>query len=621
MPVISEFIFNLANPDFDTLAPRTGDLVIIETGSDSRFGQTLTTTQVAALQDQGRTVIGYLNVAVTDHARLYWEPDPGDDWVAEIDPGNPDVGPVNPGAPDWLVNNHGFATDGGTTTFGYIVDYTDPDWQARVIAEAVHLVTPVAQGGLGYDGVFLDDVGRYFDAAENDTSYDPQQAARDMIDFVNAIAAAVRAVSPDAYIAINGGAYIGWDSGEPTSADTLAFFDNVDALLLENQFGEAWVDVLNNATHWAGGQDFLAIEHSGHSIPADFAAWARDNGVVPYVVADDDYDDVPPITPGQGSAGPDLITGGDGPNWLDGLDGNDRITGLGGDDELFGRKGSDTLTGGNGADTLLGGFGADELFGNNGQDWLDGGPNNDRLFGSNSNDTVIGGNGRDTAYLGNGDDRFIDNGQIGIRGSDRVFGGNGNDLIEGRGGYDTIFGGNGNDTLFGGWDYDVIDGGNGNDQIMGGAGFDRIYAGDHDDVVEGGHGRDWVYLGNGNDHFVDDSQTGRRKGSDRVFGGPGNDTIEAEGGNDTLTGGPGADTFVFTGSMIEADRVTDYTPGTDALQIDDALWGGGLTAAQVVNTYAQVTPDGVLFDFGGGNSILLAGLSTTNGLADDLTIF
>ena len=99
------------------------------------------------------------------------------------------------------------------------------------------MVTPVAQGGLGYDGLFLDDVGRFYDAQANDPAYGANQAADDMIAFVNEIANAIKAVNPDAYISINGGAYLGSDStGGVATPDYQEFLTHIDGLLMENQF-------------------------------------------------------------------------------------------------------------------------------------------------------------------------------------------------------------------------------------------------------------------------------------------------------------------------------------------------------------------------------------------------
>ena len=84
-----------------------------------------------------------------------------------------------------------------------------------------------------------------------------------------------------------------------------------------------------------------------------------------------------------------------------------------------------------------------------------------------------------------------------------------------------------------------------------------------------------------------------------------------------LIGGQGADRFVFTGTF-DADRVNDFTDDVDTLVFDDALWGGGLTASQVVSGYASVVGGDVVFDFGSGNTVTLAGFASLGPLSDDI---
>lgn len=416
MTQISEFILNLVTPDITSLSSQTGDLVIYETGLTSdgagnmiTSGLTLDTTEIAALKDQGRGVIGYLNVSVTDHNRGYWQ----DGYVDYAGPGgggagNRDVGDINPLPPAWLANNHGYATD-GVTTFGYIVDYTNADWRARVIAEAVHMVTPAASGGLGLTGVFLDDVGRYYQAAANDPAYSHAQAALDMMTLVSDITDAVETVSPDTYVAVNGGAYIGGDAGVwfgDVAAQTAwaRFLPDVDALMMESQYGSsAWPDAVSG---WGPGHDFLSVEHATVlADPEAYANWARGLGLVPHVAANSGYD-APAVTPGAGSPGADAIHGGDGPNHLDGQAGNDTIHGGGGDDRLWGRAGSDALFGQAADDTLFGHGGNDLLRGGTGADMLGGGWGRDTLHGEVGNDTIKGGTGADTIKGGAGVDRM-----------------------------------------------------------------------------------------------------------------------------------------------------------------------------------------------------------------------
>ncbi|MEI4489050.1 hypothetical protein WAF00_00175 [Mameliella alba] len=108
MPLISEFTLDLGTPTFASLQYCTGDLVIIEAGSESDYAITLLPAEVDVLQAQGRRVIAYLNVAVTNRYRTYWN----DSWVGYDDPDNRDVGPVLDGAspPPWLKNNRDYMT-------------------------------------------------------------------------------------------------------------------------------------------------------------------------------------------------------------------------------------------------------------------------------------------------------------------------------------------------------------------------------------------------------------------------------------------------------------------------------------------------------------------------------
>jgi Ca2+-binding RTX toxin-like protein len=103
-----------------------------------------------------------------------------------------------------------------------------------------------------------------------------------------------------------------------------------------------------------------------------------------------------------------------------------------------------------------------------------------------------------------------------------------------------------------------------------------------------------------------------------VMGGAGDDTINAGGGDDTLHGEGGADTFVFAAS-IDRDTVADYTVGTDALQIDTALWGGPLTQARL-NALSDTSTGTLVLDFGGGDSITFEGLASNADLLSDITL-
>ena len=134
--------------------------------------------------------------------------------------------------------------------------------------------------------------------------------------------------------------------------------------------------------------------------------------------------------------------------------------------------------------------------------------------------------------------------------------------------------------------------------------FERLQAGDGADVLAGNGLANRIYGG---------------RGTDRILGGSGNDHLAGERGNDSLTGGAGSDTFEFRRGF-GLDRITDWTNNSDTLQLDDALWGGGRTIAQVLAAYADVVAGSVVLTFNATSTITLTGLTSVKSLSDDITI-
>jgi subtilisin-like proprotein convertase family protein len=196
-------------------------------------------------------------------------------------------------------------------------------------------------------------------------------------------------------------------------------------------------------------------------------------------------------------------------------------------------------------------------------------------------ENIVTGDGNDTLTGNSKANRMV-----AMRGNDTVNGGSGDDTIEGGGGRDRLLGGGGNDRLLGGDDADVARGGSGNDRLIGGRGDDRLSGEAGADVIEGGAGKD---------------------------------VLDGGAGNDTLTGGGQRDVFVFAPGY-GSDRIADFQNDIDRLRLDDALWGGGLTAQQVVNTYASASGGNTVFDFGGGNILTVAGVGNPNLLVNDIQI-
>jgi len=369
-----------------------------------------------------------------------------------------------------------------------------------------------------------------------------------------------------------------------------------------------------------------------------------------------------------GNAGYDTLTGGAGNDELHGGSGNDSLDGGTDNDLLEGDAGHDTLYGGGGVDTLLGGDGNDRMFGGAGNDSLDGGDNDDLIKGDGGRDTLSGGAGNDTLSGGDGNDsldgRAGDDLLRGGNGRDTMLGGTGNDTLTGDAGGDSIDGGDNDDLVAGGAGADTMAGGTGNDtlsyaddtagvtidmtagtgvggdadgdsfsgfehllgglgnddlngdsvwnQISGGAGNDTLRGNAGYDTLIGDAGDDWLYGGSGND-----SLNGRGD-NDVLRGGDGHDTLFGGTGDDTMFGGNGNDNFIFTSGT---DLISDFVDDSDTIQIQDGLWGGGLTVAQMLANFGSIVGGDAHLDFGGADSLIILGVNNLNSLQNDIIFF
>jgi Ca2+-binding RTX toxin-like protein len=85
-----------------------------------------------------------------------------------------------------------------------------------------------------------------------------------------------------------------------------------------------------------------------------------------------------------------------------GTAGIDILKGGNSNDELYGQAGNDRLHGGAGHDDLKGGVGNDKLYGGSGNDELEGGAGKDRLDGGSGRNELEGGSGSDTFVFSTG---------------------------------------------------------------------------------------------------------------------------------------------------------------------------------------------------------------------------
>lgn len=344
------------------------------------------------------------------------------------------------------------------------------------------------------------------------------------------------------------------------------FYDASGTLTIEAGHSSGWLRVAVIGDETIEGDESFNVVFTAIS----GANFENDDNIARVLIRGDDGAG----TAGHSNTGPEFIlfegAAGAGDDQVSGTSFSDTVQGFAGNDELSGLSGDDVLNGGKGDDTLYGGVGDDDLQGSNNNDLLMGGDGADLLRGGKGNDVIFGGAGNDV-----------------IRGQakdDEAWGDDGDDNIKGGNGDDTLNGGNGNDFLKGGTKSDVVRGGGGNDKLFGNS---------FDDTLKGG------------------------AGNDTLNGGGDNDQLEGGTGNDFLKGGAGEDVFVFdTGH--DADRIVDFDVTDDTLQISADL-ADGASAAQIVSA-ASVTGDGVLIDFGNGDTILLQGLSTTAGLSGAIDI-
>jgi Ca2+-binding RTX toxin-like protein len=256
------------------------------------------------------------------------------------------------------------------------------------------------------------------------------------------------------------------------------------------------------------------------------------------------------------------------------------------------------------------------------------------MYGQRGNDQfffgrpqVVGHGGTDLAYGGSGDDTFHT--YRDSRDLHDVNGGAGSDTVDfsdyGYQAHIVLGGGQSSGAMSGvyrennyriradvenaiGTPYnDFIEAGAGvwvNNRIFGGDGQDHIDAGLGDDYVEGGNdygdfisetgvGHDTIYGGDGNDQIT------AGPGDDLVYGGKGLDSIDGEQGNDKLYGQSGDDT-VIGGAGI--DRIVGGSGDDNLIATDstlgDIIFGGNTDGLDNGNDRAQIDdPNGVLRDF------------------------
>ena len=577
MPVISSYGLQLSNVIFQAISTSTFDLFITEGAPLAPGGgfPEISDAQVAQLQAQGRTVVGYVNVSVTDDARYYWN----SSWTSN----GHDTGTPIPGqAPNWLDQavpldfNH----DGNQDAL--IVEYWDPAWQQIVVNQAVALVQR------GYSGVFLDNVGTYFRVGE--VMGNTALMADRMMDLIHAVRTAIAAVNPNAVIVTNTNPYIGTDSsGGGFGARAATYRADVDFHLIENQ-GAATLD--HFATYFAG--EPLLILQSITPPPLTYdQAWSR--GIL-YTAPNDSYNSLGTFAY-PATAGADTLSGGDGPNQIEGLGGNDVLNGGGGADTLSGGIGNDVLNGGTGVDTLTGGTGDDVHFVDAAGDTIveTSGQGFDQVYASAN---YVLSAGASVEVLGTTD--AASTVALNLTGNalaQQIFGNGGANVLTSGGGADALYGNGGDDVyLIEGDDY-LVEAANG--------GFDQAYSSTNITLTAGAS---IEILGASNPGATAAlNLTGNALGQ-QIFGNAGANVLSGGGGIDALYGLGGADAFLFASAPGGGNFVflADFSAAADTILLDHNAFAGLAAGALnpnafVIGTAAQDTTDRIIYDAATGN--------------------
>ena len=199
-----------------------------------------------------------------------------------------------------------------------------------------------------------------------------------------------------------------------------------------------------------------------------------------------------------------------------------------------------------------------------------GGIGDDVVFVGSGADVADGGDGIDTLYTTSFAGNYVINLATGVTNFsgksfinfEWLFAGIGNDNLTGTSGINLLYGGGGKDTIYGGGGKDYVYGGIVDGQVHFGDGNDEAYGGDGRDVVRSVSNLNYIInlatgltsvagefmtgfedlvSGGGNDRLTGTS------GTNFIYGGAGNDTIDSgNGGNDASYDGDG-DHFYLRG--------------------------------------------------------------------------
>ncbi len=471
----SSYALQYSNVDVQEVIDNETDLFITEGGPLTDFANSaITAEELATLQAGGTTVAGYINASVTDDSRGYWDSTWTDDGT--------DTGTLTDAAPDWLI-------DQPSNEFGYIVDFTNSDWQDLVIEQAVDLVSS------GFNGVFIDDFAQYI--VDGVTDLTANEAATEMMEFAVRINDAITAVDPDAVLVTNGDPYVVTNAvGGATSDASVSFLDALDGMLLESYYGINLnlEEAIEQAKEYIGpSADLLALEFGGTTYQNYlFEQQTEDDGALAFYSSDASYSDF-------GEA-------------ANATSGDDDLLGTSLDDRINAYAGDDIIDAGDGNDVVAGNAGADAMDGGEGNDYLNYNASSEGVSVDLSTGTGTGGDAEGDTFTG----------------------------------FERIIGSSYDDTLTGDENMNVFRGGAGADQLDGAGGIDyATYANSSEAVtidLETGTGTGGDAEG---DTLANIERVIGSDFDDVLTGDAANNLLVGRDGSDTVDGGAGTDIAVY----------------------------------------------------------------------------
>jgi cysteinyl-tRNA synthetase len=256
------FIVELQGTNYSSLSSTNFEVGIVDPD-----GSGLTASQISDLESSGKTLLAYLSIGLANDYRSYW-------------------------LPSWNTSPPSFILGADKNWPGaYYVAFWSPDWQQIVINEAVALAKE------GYDGVDLDVVDAYLLSNVAAADGGIAKARADMVNFVEAISVATKAVNPNFKIVQNNALdLLTINPDDPTSVTNASYLSYIDGVLAESTFylpdnsQPVWSTYnLQYAAHAeAAGKTVFSIDYpSSTAAQQDFINQAIANGFVPYAATPD----------------------------------------------------------------------------------------------------------------------------------------------------------------------------------------------------------------------------------------------------------------------------------------------------------------------------------------------